>query len=435
MSAYADTLAGLFSRTAAGIKLGLEPTQELLGELGHPEQRLGRVTLVAGTNGKGSTAALIAAALTAAGHRVGFFSSPHLLQFSERIRIGDDRIPRRKVVEHFETIQRVESRCSRPPTFFECTTAIAVMHFADAGVDATVLEVGLGGRLDATNAVPRDLAVMTPIAFDHQRFLGDDLASIAAEKAAIIPFGGRVVTAAQADPAMRVIELVASQRQATVITAPDVERIDDCLRFDGGPLDTALTFDRFPRPPYQHVNLATAIAACVTHDRAGLAVPTTALRAAAAHLKWPGRYQWLLADRGRIAPEVDLLIDGAHNPAAIAALLDALGLDPRAAGRPAHCVFSALRDKAAALMLAGIEQRSTSTHLCPLPSHRSLTQADLRRLSRNARVYSSARAAIEGATERAEIDGGFVLITGSLVLAGEALAIAGVALRDPPFER
>src|SRR5690606_21621547 len=169
-------LEHLYVRSGGGIKLGLEPMRALLDALGAPDRRGPRFVVVAGTNGKGSTCAMIAEALRAAGHRVGLYTSPHLLRFSERIRVGDgggwQEISPEAAVAAYDRILAAEGRCPRPPTYFEAVTAMALDHFARAGVEVGVLEVGLGGRLDATNVVERVLSVITPVGLDHVEQLG-----------------------------------------------------------------------------------------------------------------------------------------------------------------------------------------------------------------------------------------------------------------------
>lgn len=421
---YGETLSSLFERTARGIKLGLDSTRALLDALGNPEQELGTVVLVAGTNGKGSTATLIAGALEAAGHRVGLFTSPHLLQFSERIRVGRQLVAPGRVGELYDAVRAVEDRCRERPTFFECATVMAVKHFAEARVDATVLEVGLGGRLDATNAVPHDVAVITPIALDHQTFLGAEIDVIAAEKAAIIPENGSVVMAPQVGAANAVIAARAEAASARLVHAPGAAVTDSGLLLDGADFGEPQLLTSWPRVAFQVDNVATAAATCRLVAEHGLACPPRAVAQAAASFRWPGRYHW-------IDGAVDVLVDGGHNVAATLALRRAMENDGRAAGRPMHWVFSALRDKPAAEMVESLRGRFRSLHVCPLPSHRSRSIADLAALDRNATAYHNVAAALDGARDLAARDGGLVLASGSLLLAGDVLALLTHAPRDP----
>jgi dihydrofolate synthase/folylpolyglutamate synthase len=426
-SQYAQTLTSLFARSAFGFKLGLESPRALFDALGRPEQRLRAVVLVAGTNGKGSTAALIAGTLQRAGLRTGFFLSPHLLRFCERIRVGSEMVTPQQVSAMYDEIRAVEHLCPQRPTFFECATAMAVMTFVRHDVDIAVFEVGLGGRLDATNVLPRQLAVITPIGLDHQHFLGDTLAQIAGEKADIIPASGTVVMAEQTDEARAVIEAVAQKRGARVARAPEVSARPGCLVLDRGDLHGPLTLRIGEHAPYQRVNIASAAAA--TQALAALGHPVTPgnLQEAIDAFDWPARYQWL--GHGG----VDTLVDGAHNPAAVDALCNAMSGDARTF-RPAHCVFSALRDKAAESMLARLRPWVRSLHLCPLPSRRRRSLEDLSELAPEGEVHGDVYPALAAARQRAAVDGGFVLVTGSLMLAGAVLAEVTGAPRDPTVD-
>ena len=320
MSTYTKTLKSLFARTADGIKLGLDTTRALLRAFGDPQDGLEHVVIVAGTNGKGSTSALLASALTADWPDVGFFSSPHLLRFADRIRIGRDTISDDAVMGMYEEIERVEHVCPQRPTFFECATVMAVLAYARAGVKTAVFEVGLGGRLDATNVLKRDLAVITPIGLDHMKFLGDSVELIAAEKAAIIPERGIVVAAGQVPAARTVIERVAAEKQARLVHAPASERDGDALLLVGQGLTTPIRISPWRLPAYQQQNVATAAAACQELVRLGVLRTSGAVERAVAAFDWPGRYQWIEGE-----PPLDVVINGgvAGDQATVAALVNA----------------------------------------------------------------------------------------------------------------
>jgi len=416
---YAEVLDSLFARTTDAFKLGLDSPRMLLRALGNPEQKLKRVVLVAGTNGKGSTSALISGALQAAGLRVGFFSSPHLLQFCERIRVNGELVSPTEVTAMYKTIQEVEHRCQERPTFFECAMAMATMTFVDRDVDIAVYEIGLGGRLDATNVLDRDLAVITPIGFDHQKYLGNTLTEIAAEKAAILPHDKLAVVAPQKPEALEVIEQMASQRRCALVLTPEPSNSDGALIVDGETLTTRWF------PPYQRTNIATAWNACRALEKFGLTRPIESFRRAVDNFSWPGRYQRLEQDG------IDVIVDGAHNMPGVAAMCAAIDSDPKIGGRPIHCVFSALRDKAVQHMLAEIDKKTTSQHFTPVPSSRTLTLTELRKLARDRPVYNDVSAALVGARRAAAKDGGIVLVTGSLYLVGEAISLLTGAARDP----
>ena len=204
---YASAVAYLYSLQKHGIKLGLETMIALVGRLGMPQARY-RTLHIAGTNGKGSTAAMTAAILQKAGYRVGLYTSPHLIEFRERIRVNGEMIGEADVARLTDVVKGLcETDIS--PTFFECTTAMALQHFADAQVDVAVLEVGLGGRFDATNVVTPMACAITTIAMDHQEYLGTTLSSVAFEKSGIIKTNVPVVVGRVSDEAGRAIERVA----------------------------------------------------------------------------------------------------------------------------------------------------------------------------------------------------------------------------------
>jgi len=228
MTAYRDSVRFLYalgneSRTA---RLGLERIASLLGELGHPERRPG-IIHVAGTNGKGSTCAMLESALREAGWRTGLFTSPHLVEPTERIRIDGEPLPEAAFSRSFDQVHAAaEALLAREaidahPTYFECVTAMAFLAFQELRVDRVVLEVGMGGRLDATNVVTPELCVVTPVDFDHERYLGKSLGAIAAEKAGIIKPGIPVVLAEQQPEAEAVLIEQARQVGAPVVRAAD----------------------------------------------------------------------------------------------------------------------------------------------------------------------------------------------------------------------
>jgi dihydrofolate synthase/folylpolyglutamate synthase len=421
---YAVALRGLFARANHGIKLGLDTMEALLAALGHPERAV-RHVVVAGTNGKGSTSTLVATALRAAGHRVGHYTSPHLLRFTERIRIDGAELTPEAAVGLMARVQAAEGACPRPATFFEVVTAMALCAFADAGVELAVLEVGMGGRLDATNAVDKLLSVVTRVDLDHQQYLGTTLAAIAFEKAGIIAPGRPAVLSRQHPEAREVLLRVARERGAAVTEAPEAILSGSSLRLElrHGPL----VLGRFPPGAYQRENLATAAAAARELDALGVGCPDRAIADAAAAFHWPGRYEWLDG-----TPPV--LVDGAHNPAGIAALLAALDEDPRARGRNLHIIATVLADRPAAEMLPPLATRAASLHLTPVPSARSRTPEELATLGVPATVHCGVGPALEAACARARAEGGVVVACGSLFLVGEALALLRGEPRDPPID-
>jgi len=393
---YVAALGSMYGRAATGIKLGLANMRAALDLLGHPESRM-RHVVVAGTNGKGSTTTLIAGALESAGHRVGRYTSPHLLRFTERIRSHGQEMAPERVAPLYERIAALEARLPQRLTFFEVATVMAFLVFAEDQVDIAVLEVGLGGRLDAVNVVSKLLSVITPIGIDHERYLGTTLSAIAAEKAGIIEPGVPVVSAPQDPEALGVI----AQRAEAL----------------GAPLAVASAAGRYPE-----VNAATAALAVEKLASLGIMVGPGHFAAARARFDWPGRYQWIGA----------VLLDGAHNGHGVAALLAAMERDQRAADTPMHLIATVLADKDHNAILKPVAARAASVQLVPTGSDRTRSMGELATLGFP--VAREVADALTIATRRAESDGGFVLVTGSLFLVADALAVLTASPRDPPID-
>jgi dihydrofolate synthase/folylpolyglutamate synthase len=336
---------------ASGIKLGLDRLGRLLARLGHPELRPPSI-LIAGTNGKGSTSALAAAMATAAGYRTGLYTSPHLEVVEERLRIDGRAVPAERLGDLLaRVVAAATEETEDPPTYFEAVTAAAFLWFAEEEVDLAVLEVGLGGRLDATNLADPLLSLITPISFDHQEYLGDTLAAIAREKAGILR-SGRPALAWIEEP-----EPAAAVREVAAALGTDLHFASDEVRIEG-------IEARRDRRPGQRVRLATPAAPADTYDleiglagahqakNLGLAVRAAELlagsgfprldRAAitrgAAACRWPGRLEEIEIPGGRGGRKV--ILDAAHNPGGAQTLADYL-----AGGEPVDLLFGVLADK------------------------------------------------------------------------------------------
>ncbi|MBN1960044.1 MAG: bifunctional folylpolyglutamate synthase/dihydrofolate synthase [Deltaproteobacteria bacterium] len=418
---YATVLQLLFTRTNQGIKLGLETTQALLHALGNPERQM-RHVVIAGTNGKGSTSNFIASALQSAGHCVGHYTSPHLLRFTERIRINSVEINHDDVVRLYMNIRRAESACPRPATFFEIITVMALLAFAEANVDITVMEIGLGGRFDAVNVVDKLLAVITPISLDHMQYLGNNLTAIANEKAGIIGRHTVVVTSQQKPEVLAVLKKTAATQNAHLVMATQAQKNTDKISINHAA--GMLEFKHTPIAAYQRENLATACTAIRELVKLGVACPDAAIYRAVSDFQWPGRYQW-------IDGKPDILIDGAHNPAGIKALLSAIAEDSRIGNKPVHTVATILTDRPYEQMLLPILTRSTTLHLTTINNSRSRTYTELKKLAPKAFVYSNVNEAISQAKAHAIKNNGIVLICGSLFLVAETLALLQNQKRDP----
>ena len=334
-----DPLAWLFALEPFGIKFGLENISTIVARLGHPERAF-RSVHIAGTNGKGSVTAMVDAALRAAGHRSARYTSPHLVDLSERFVVGGRPVTERALATTVADVRdaidglRADGGLDVQPTFFEVTTASAFELFRRASVDIAVLEVGLGGRLDATNVVsPPGLVAtaITSIAFDHQLYLGTTLREIAIEKAGIIKHGVPVVVGPLEPDAAAAIDEVAASRAAPVIRA----RATDC---DGMTIGLA--------GAHQRSNAAVAMRVLQLLDARGVAVPDRAIETGLADPHWPGRLEVRRLANGR-----ELLLDAAHNPAGAAALASYLRAED---GEARPLVFAAMRDKDVSGMFAAL---------------------------------------------------------------------------------
>lgn len=382
-----------------GIKLGLEGTARLLAACGVSKPRA-RVIHVAGTNGKGSTCAFAESVARAAGYKTGLFTSPHLVEFNERIRVNGVNIPQPDLDRLIAHVRGIVSSWEPMPTFFELTLAIALLWFAEQGVDIIILETGLGGRLDATNAVPKDVAVLTPIGMDHTQYLGSTLGEIAAEKAAIFSWHRPALTAPQQPEAMQAI--AAAARECDV----DYRIIsEEC----SAPLGLA--------GPHQRSNAALALAAlhALPHFLCSPEEETRGL----AETRWPARFE-------EIAPGV--ILDGAHNPHAMRTLVHCWQL--RYGTQRARCIFAGSADKALGEVVELLSPIVAEWVLPPVQSPRILPQGELAELIR-AHSPATPLSLPPTLAEALSLLSPGTLITGSFFLLGETLAhLKGVAYHN-----
>lgn len=337
----------LFSTQFFGIKLGLDNTEKLLAAAG-ADRINATVVHVAGTNGKGSTCAMIEALARAQGYVTGLFTSPHLVDFSERIRVNGDMITPDALAEEISFLKQLAEGWEQPPTFFELALAVALRHFRKNSVNFIILETGLGGRLDATNAVPKDIAVLAPIGLDHQQYLGDTLEEIAAEKAAIIAPGKPSVTAVQHPDVMAVMERTARNRRS--------------------PLTIARADRNTPRPCLPGAHQRENVALALETMRRLHALPSPAAAAAAlARVQWPGRFERLETP--------PLVLDGAHNEHAARVL--AATWKEEFPGRKAALVFAASADKHIREMIPVLREIAGEWHLVPCTSPRIMPAQEM----------------------------------------------------------
>ena len=400
-----DPLEYLFSLDQFGIKFGLENIATLVADLGHPERAF-RTIHVAGTNGKGSVTAMVDSALRAAGHRTARFTSPHLIDLNERFVVDGRPVSSAAMIAAIAGVRDAIEQLRRggalsvQPTFFEVTTAVAFELFRRAGVEVAVVEVGLGGRLDATNVIAPVATAITSIAFDHQLYLGSTLREIAVEKAGIIKPGVPVVVGELAPEAFAAIDEVARQRGAELIRASAADADGLVVGLPGA---------------HQRVNAGVARRLLETVNGRGLAVPPAAIATGLAKVEWPGRL-----DSRRLPDGREILLDAAHNPAGAAALASYLKGLPGPA-RP--LVFAAMRDK---------DIRGMLSELAPAVAQLIVTRASIARSEDPSAIAAQARAvapslrvSIEtspaGALAAAWRSSPRVTVAGSIFLLGDVL--------------
>ena len=408
--------------------LGLERITELLVRLGNPERDLPPVFHVAGTNGKGSVCAYLRAALEAAGKRVHVYTSPHLVRFNERIRIAGRLIDDEALAVLLQEVLDVAEDIG--PSFFEVTTAAAFLGFAREPADACILEVGLGGRLDATNVV-MDPAVtgIAQLGLDHQAFLGDRVEDIAAEKAGIAKPGVPLVTMHYpAGLAQRIGEVVVDKGANWLAKggAWDAAAYQKRLHYrdKAGKLELPL-----PRLPGGHQAMNAALAVAMLRHQDAVHLPDSAYRAAMGWAEWPARLQRLGNGplHARLPQGSELWLDGGHNPAAARAIADFFR-GHVAAGQPFHIVLGMLENKDPAGVLRPFGGRTVTVHAVPVPGHDHHLPAALAAAARGAGLVGLAADGPEQAidwigrhADRAQPP--VVLILGSLYLAGSVLAL------------
>jgi len=421
MITYPDSVRFLYSlgneiRTA---RMGLQRISRLLEALGNPQQNC-RYIHVAGTNGKGSTCAMIESALRASGMSTGLYTSPHLVEPPERIQVAGQPVSREEFVELFEQVHRAAVRLidqgilDAHPTYFETVTAMGFLSFARSGVEIVVLEVGLGGRLDATNVITPDLCVIAPVDYDHQAWLGSTLTRIAAEKAGILKAGVPAVFAQQHPDALFVLRNVANDRGVPFTETSDWEVRGLKLHPRGSDFTAVhhATAIDVECPLAGEHQVQNALTAAVALHRLGL--PPESIHRGIRQAHWPGRLE-------RISTRPEIILDGAHNPAGVRAL--AAYIRRFFANRRVWLIYGAMRDKSVG---------EIGDILAPLASEVILTQAQSpRALSPDALVplfdhplVRTARHLADALTLARDADPEDVIfVTGSLFLVGEARSL------------
>jgi dihydrofolate synthase/folylpolyglutamate synthase len=415
---YTEAIQFLYGLRLFGAILGLETPRKLAALAGNPQNQL-RFIHVAGTNGKGSTCAMLESIYRAAGLRVGLFTSPHLVSFRERIQVNRRLIPETEVVRLVEKLQPLLKTfpAGHHPTFFEFVTVMALKFFAEQKCELVIWETGLGGRLDATNIVTPLAGVITNIQFDHQQWLGDTLAKIAAEKAGIIKPGVPVITATDEPEALKVIEEVARGKNAPLIKVGQASRLSptkEAKESETGKMPV------LPLPgEHQKLNAALALATVeVLQNKIPVSEENT--RAGLQSVTWPGRLQLVTRRSGQ-----KILLDGAHNVAGAKVLRAALEKIFPATKRT--LILGVLQDKDWPQICRTLAPLASRIFTVPVSSERTANPGQLaaacRAANSSAEIFAcdSLRDALGKMT-----NDDFAVITGSLYLVGEALELLGL---------
>jgi dihydrofolate synthase/folylpolyglutamate synthase len=402
-------------------KFSLDEIGVLLGALGEPQKRV-RAVLIAGTNGKGSTAATLASILMASGMRTGLYTSPHLARVNERIRIGETEISDEDFARLYFQVDDaarklvVEGKLPQFPSFFEILTAQALLYFAEAMVDMAVLEVGMGGRLDATNIVEPLLSVITDISLDHTEWLGPTIAAITREKAGILRRSGTLIALPQDPEANRVLDEVAADLKARrVNTTAYMPSVGTAGSYSVKALGVEIKVESPLAGAHQQRNVALALAAAVELESAhGFPITPETIAEGIRQTRWPGRLERIERNG------VEWILDVAHNPAGAEALRAVLS-DLLKGAKAGTLVFSCLKDKPAAEMAQILFPLFEQVILTPIHSPRATEMRELEIAAKATGVSAvsagSVREALQWAEKRGQ--GGAVVVSGSIYLVGE----------------
>lgn len=414
MRSYEETLDYIFNLRGGEIDLRLKRVEDALALFDHPERRF-RSFHIAGTNGKGSTAAMLQRILCAQGYRAGLYISPHVASFSERIRAGEREISTEEVVGLAALLEERLERAGIGLTFFEFVTVMAFVYFAWSDVEVAVVEVGMGGRLDATNVIRPEVSLITTIAKDHEAYLGSDLGSIAREKGGIIKAGVPLVAGAFAPEVEGVLKDIARDNGArSFFLGRDFSvRVNDDGRFDYAGLDWRLAdLDLALRGRYQRANAALALAALEAAQRS-FAVSERAVREGLRTVSWPGRFEI-------VSTEPTVILDGAHNDEGIAALVREIGYFQ--GDKKVRVLFAAMADKDWPRMLEQLATVASEIVLTRAPMARS---ADPQRLAA-ALPREAPRRIIESPVEAARYLRECAAPTDTIVVAGSLYLLGSV---------
>ena len=414
---YPEAIQFLYSLRLFGAKFGLENTFKLADLLGHPQEKL-RFIHVAGTNGKGSTCAMLESIYRAAGLRVGLFTSPHLVSFRERIQVNRQLIPQADVVRVVGELKPLFQQFppGHHPTFFEVVTVMALKFFAEQKCNLVIWETGLGGRLDATNIVTPLASVITNIQFDHQQWLGDTLAKIAAEKAGIIKPGVPVLTATDEPEALAVIEKTAREKNAPLAIVAQTSRLCVFEQLQKSCVSSTPVLPLIGE--HQQINASLALAT-VEILQSKIPVNQEAMRSGLSNVHWPGRLQLIQRPNGQ-----KILLDGAHNAAGARVLAAALAKNFPAPAKT--LILGVLNDKDWRTICALLAPLASRVITVSIASDRTADANALAAACRAANPASQAAAcpSLGAALQQTEARD-FIVIAGSLYLVGEALELLG----------
>jgi dihydrofolate synthase/folylpolyglutamate synthase len=412
---YQKAVRYLYSLQKFGIKFGLSKTSNLLKALGNPHKGQ-KYIHIGGTNGKGSVAAIVSSILKQAGLKVGLYTSPHLVRFTERFKINDREITHEKAAALIHELREAFAP-EEPPTYFEATTAMALAYFAREKTDIAIMEVGMGGRLDATNVISPLVTAITNISMEHQFFLGSRLLDIAGEKAGIIKDGVDLITGATQPNVIRLFESIAKEKKAPLWRAgKDIQYRTTGLGFHYYGLRRR--FNRLHlglNGKFQARNAALAVAVVERLEEKGFKISATDIRSGLSNIVWPGRMQV-------VAKDPTIILDGAHNPAAARALTESIRADFKY--RRLILVIGVMEDKEIGRLLQGIVPHSDYVIYTRPVYYRAASPqiliAEATHLGKPGEVIPLLTEALDRARDMADTRD-LIVVSGSLFTVGEAI--------------
>jgi len=412
---YKESVSWLFGLQKYGIKFGLSKTTNLLKAFGNPHHNQHYIH-IAGTNGKGSVGAMLESILLKAGLKVGFYTSPHLVSFTERFRINRESIPKDTAASIIREVKGVINH-KEPPTFFEFTTAMTLLYFFREAVDISIIEAGMGGRLDATNVIDPMVSIITNIGLDHQHFLGDTISAIAHEKGGIIKKGVDLATAVDQPPVVTLFESLCKKKGAPFWRVGKHARY---RRLPSGLLGYYGLQDRFRnlkvglKGRFQYKNAAVALLAVEILKKKGIPISDEAIQKGLANPLWPGRLE-------EVASHPTIILDGAHNPSAMRSIAQAIGTDFDF--EKLILVLGIMEDKDISNILTEILPLAHKVIYTRPAYYRAANPHYLmdvaKKFKKDGEIHVPLSAAIERAREVADTKD-LIVITGSLFTVGEA---------------